>query len=1089
MLAVLSLLVTGCGSQSLTGDGAFPGGQEDPWNTGGVQTKADPGVSPEESNSSAFGGALGGEPPSANVGGSALDPELVSDPRYAKGPRTLLWSMKGSRILLTNEQIAAARQLCRTHPAAIALKDAIVGAAAYWAAIPDQELFWRLPDSQVCRAFNVSTQECPLHGSAVYQYGTYPWILNVEEPFTIECPIGHEKYPSNDFAAYYASGFSDPSLLTGPYPDDGRGWISPSGEKYWMVGYACHWNWRNNWLPAVTKLSQAYALTGDRLYARKTLVMLDRIAQVYPGMDYATQSRMGELTGGEYKGKILNALWETKTLLDLAVAYDLVFDAVLEPDGICLPWRSTADLRANIEANFLEEGLQAVADGRIAGNPSARATAVIVRQGSSLESQLEDILNHSGDGILLDGLYYALYNSVAKDGMPWLTSPDYGAVRVNYLASLGRSLLPAGINIYQMNRMRAMFNLPLGLICTQRFTPSEGDSGGPHTGLAVPSDAAYEDAYRNLQERAYAWLLREQGALEGAEYRSFEQLFKEPIRAQALADAASHEPAQASRFFDGLGLVILNNAGDTAGVSLFYGLRAVHGHHDRLNVEVYGRGRRLSPDLGYPDFMNEYVPGVYSWSKNTISHNTVMVDESKQLGNTAGRLLRFHWGGSLHVVDVDAAGSYPQATIYRRTLAFVEIGADNAYLVDVFRVRGGEDHVLSLHGGAGTFDFTGAPLPPPVVEGTLAGPNVGYGELYDDPILGQPGYGGPFYGYCGSGYSHLFNWQSVTPTGVSVAQWTCPDDPDLPPTRLRIHIPAQPEQEIVLADAYVSPLQRVPTVLKYILLRKSSGVGGNTFVVVWEMTDLPLIDEVTLEDDSALGNDADRIVVLSVRRGDAIDRISVSPESGLLHSLGGGVTSDGVVTFASQDGGVWDRCLILGGSLLTASDPPLTLPVLPTVRGAVVASNHADRSISVDVTEGGGDLSGLPGAGVRIFNSNHSAFYTISSAEWSGPRLILGLEGSDVLTGRLRLTQVDVEQHCVSTDTGIPFPAHLVGMTLLTGNLSPAGRILSVTGGGRLCLSDNADMSALLATWEAGGDVWVADFGVGDQIEIERMAQ
>ncbi len=1078
-VAFALLILCGCGSQTPLGGGGSPIDGEPDSTTGNTSSE---GVLPQSPNSSE-------QPPLADESGSTVDPLLVIDPRYARGPRLPLWSLKNARMLHTDAQIADARQLCQTNAAAAALRNRIVQAAAYWVAIPDEELFWRLPDSRVSRAFNVSTQECPVHGPAVYQYGTYPWILNIEDPFTIECPIGHEKYPSNDFAAYYASGLTDPSLLTGPYADDGRGWVSPSGEKYWMVGYACHWNWRSNWLPAVTKLSQAYAVTGDPRYARKTLVMLDRIAQVYPEMDYATQSRMGELTGGDYKGKILNLLWETRTLLDLAVAYDLVFDAVVGPQAISLPWRTAEDVRANIEANFLEEALQAVAEGKIVGNPSARATAAIVRQGSALEEQLNDILNHSGDGILLDGLNYALHNSVAKDGMPWLTSPIYGADYVDFLASLGRSLMPAGVDIYQFPRMQTLFDLPLGIICTTRFTPSEGDSGGPHTRLAVPGNAAYEDAYRHLAKPSYAWLLRENGAFAAGEYQTFERLFQQPIAEQAQADAASHQPEQGSRVFDGFGMAVLNNACDTAGVSLFYGVRAVHGHYDRLNIELYGHGRRLSPDLGYPDFMNEYVSGVYSWSKNTISHNTVMVDESKQQGNSTGHVLRFHQGESVHVVDVAAAGSYPQAASYRRSLVLVDVGSEDAYLVDVFRVQGGENHVLSLHGAAGDFDLSGAALPPPVTVGTLAGADVEYGELYDDPVLSQPGYAGSYFNYNGSGYSHLFNWQSVTPASLVTARWVFPDEPDLPGAQLRVHVPPQAGQEVVVADAYVSPLRRTPTVLKYMLLRRTAGAAGSTFVVVWELAASPLIDEVTLNEDPALGDGADRIVVLTIRRGGTTEFLSVSPQSGVLHALAGGLSSDAAVSFAGKENGVWDRCLVAGGTFFAAVNPPLTLLVPPTVRGEVVAVDYAAKRITVELEEGGADPAGLLGLAVRIHNSDHASLYKVSAADRNDSLLTLTLTGSDVFTGKARLTQVVEDQRRVTTDTGLPYPLNLVGMTLLTDDLAHAARIQAVTSSRHFSLPAETDMSPFIRDLAAGKDVWVVDFGVGDRIEIERSAR
>ena len=38
----------------------------------------------------------------------------------------------------------------------------------------------------------------------------------------------------------------------------------------------------------------------------------------------------------------------------------------------------------------------------------------------------------------------------------------------------------------------------------------------------------------------------------------------------------------------------------------------------------------MTPDLGYPDGANEFLPGIFTWSKTTIAHNTVTVDAKRQ---------------------------------------------------------------------------------------------------------------------------------------------------------------------------------------------------------------------------------------------------------------------------------------------------------------------------------------------------------------------------------------------------------------------------------------------------------------------------
>ncbi|HVP10733.1 MAG TPA: hypothetical protein VMV94_06030, partial [Phycisphaerae bacterium] len=96
-------------------------------------------------------------------GGSPGNVPLAQGQFHA-GPRTPQWPLKASRVLYTDAQIAAARQLCDTDSGAMAIKNRIVQQAAYWMAIPDEELFLRLPDSSVPRAFDVSESGCPVHG-------------------------------------------------------------------------------------------------------------------------------------------------------------------------------------------------------------------------------------------------------------------------------------------------------------------------------------------------------------------------------------------------------------------------------------------------------------------------------------------------------------------------------------------------------------------------------------------------------------------------------------------------------------------------------------------------------------------------------------------------------------------------------------------------------------------------------------------------------------------------------------------------------------------------------------------------------------
>lgn len=1014
--------------------------------------------------------------------GRAASPQATE---FVPGSRQRQWPPKTDRVLPSQDRIDRARQLCESDENAKAVRDKILKDCEYWLAMPDRRLHDLLPDYRVTRDFDVSAYGCPTHGTDVYAHGAYPWILDRERPFTITCPIGGEQYPSNDFEAYYRSGMTDRSLLTGPYADDGRGWVAPDGRKYWMVAYACHWNWSRTWLPALKALSQAYLLTDDTKYAHKAVVMLDRIAEIYPGMDYSTQSRYGELMQGKYHGKISNHIWETGVLKELVTAYDLVFPA-LSSGAVSLPWRSAEEIRAYIEANLLEEGLDEIERERIAGNYGFHQNSLIytalVRQAGPTDALLRGIFELSGKTLRHEGLNYAMYNLVYKDGMPYETSPSYGSMWVRSFVAMADPLAMAGHDIYALPKMKQVFDGPLDLICAGQFTPTIGDTGSIRSGWIIPDADTYEAAYRRYREPRFAWAYSQRAKTDHERISRFDDLFKEFIVDEARTQAKRYHHQSRSRLLDGFGVAILNNTPDTLAVAMHYGEQNVHSHKDTLNIELYGLGKRLSPDLGYPDQTDNFHAGIFSWTSNTISHNCLMVDRAPQTGVSKGKVLRFHGSPTVHVVDIDAPRAYAQADVYRRSLVQVDTGADSAYLVDVFRVRGGKDHCLSLHGAEGEFTWTGSELPAPVTEGTLAGKDVPLGALYDDPVLGQPGYQGSFKGYAGSGYSHFFNWQAVKPDGGSIGQWSFAGEPA---AGLRVHVPAFPGQEIVVADAYVSPQKHVPTVLKYMLVRRSAVERGNTFVVVWEPYGTkPEIDAVEVIGSDALG-DCEAEVVVVVKRGHISDTIAVAGEAGRMRMLGSQLRSDGAVAVVSRERGERTRLFAAGGTKLV--DNGTDIPIPPSLVGTVRSADYPTKTVTIEPQSPWSDPSGLIGRNVRLFNEKHSCMYPIAAARLENDMVVLELGGPEPMIGRMKTTGVDLDARTIATTSFRPNHADTAGAYLVSLDYRHAARIELIQLK-LLHLVDDPGARMLCETVKTGGDLWIMDFGTGDRVEVEAFA-
>ncbi|MFU8868937.1 hypothetical protein [Natronococcus sp.] len=156
-----------------------------------------------------------------------------------------------------------------------------------------------------------------------------------------------------------------------------------------------------------------------------------------------------------------------------------------------------------------------------------------------------------------------------------------------------------------------------------------------------------------------------------------------------------------------------------------------HAHRDALQIGVAANEMELSRDLGYPEATGSHPPRLF-FTDNTISHNTVVVDERGQDHHWVGTPR--HFDGSderVNLVDVEAPHVYEETDEYRRTTATITVDEEHSYAVDFFRVDGGDDHRFSFHATEATVATEGLELDPQD-GGTLAGPDVPYADdAYD----------------------------------------------------------------------------------------------------------------------------------------------------------------------------------------------------------------------------------------------------------------------------------------------------------------------------------------------------------------------
>ena len=227
---------------------------------------------------------------------------------YTKGG-----SMKTHSIFFPPERSAAIRSNIEKYRWARDLSQSAVEKAEYWLQLSLDEVWDIMFSSAITRSWFVRSDGCC--PSCLQSVPMFTWKFDaVKTPWKTCCPHCHEFFPKNDFGRYYLSGLdgrglfdnslADPSLVFNTeHPDaddplhlfgvdDGDGYTEGM-IRWWFIGaYLVYGQWKQLALGGLTRLSEAYAVTGNVAYARRTAILLDRIADVFPGFSFLSQGIM-----------------------------------------------------------------------------------------------------------------------------------------------------------------------------------------------------------------------------------------------------------------------------------------------------------------------------------------------------------------------------------------------------------------------------------------------------------------------------------------------------------------------------------------------------------------------------------------------------------------------------------------------------------------------------------------------------------------------------------------------------------------------------------------------------------------------------
>ena len=603
--------------------------------------------------------------------------------------------------------------------------------------------------------------------------------------------------------------------VTGWGVDDGYGYLTghvyPNNTKeaHTYISFYNHWAiWHSTGFlyTTIETLRDAYLYTGDAKYGRAGAILIDRIADVYPSMSLRPyQLQMNDHPYYIAKGKVLDRIWENQPARDYSKAYDAFFPMYEDASVIRFlsqkaekyqfdnPKTSANWIRENCEDGILRETFREAQCGVLNGNfgmtQSAVAAAAVVLDSMPETREMLDWVFQDGEGIILEptstrdspdlvtggNVMRQIIDKVDRDGISDEIAPNYANIWLGGMNLLLEALEGydgySEMDLYNNPRFVKMLKGMHALTMSRRSTVQIGDSGAVASPEMMISASRALPGFKNTRDPEFAQILYflNGSKTNGLHYDIFtkdpESLAKD---VQKVIDTYGEYPFDDSKMLAGYGLAALRGGTQfktQSGVVdsqrtfwMNFNRGAGHGHNDGLNLGVEAYGLNIAPELGYPHQVMGDV--YYNWGKATVSHNTVVVDQSTQLRPDAtSRPLHFDDAGMVQVMDVDASERYGTTSNYRRTVVTVDADDEISYGVDFFRVTGGNDHTYSFHAltnltpQVGELDGTAIEMTPQKdangnYVGSYAGANVpfeqanvtsGYSYLKNVDRAAQPG--------------------------------------------------------------------------------------------------------------------------------------------------------------------------------------------------------------------------------------------------------------------------------------------------------------------------------------------------------------
>ena len=458
------------------------------------------------------------------------------------------------------------------------------------------------------------------------------------------------------------------------------------------------------------KAGALYQILGEGKYARYVRDMLFQYASMYRSLPLHPKPR------SYARGKIFwQCLNDANWLVYMSQAYDAIYEFLSQPERDTLEEELFRPFADHISINS-PQFFNRIHNHSTWGTAAVGMIGLVMNDEGLIQRALNGLdLENFGDARDDDGgfirrqgqkagFFANLDSAFSPDGY-YTEGPYYQRYALYPYLAFAQSLRNAGYKEQAFDRNNDVLLKAVETLI--QLSDRDGELfplNDAQKGMSLHANeiiAAVDIAYQASGDRRLLEIAERQGRvlLDGAGHAV----------AVAIANGEAQPLRKSSlKLSDGRlgtegGLAVLRAGNEDLTLVFKYTAQGLsHGHYDKLSFSLHRQGVEVLQDYGMVRFVNvdqkgggNYLPENTSWAKQTIAHNTLVVNETShfqgqyEIGSQHHSELDFFDAGSpaVQVVSAVEANAYPGLSM-RRTMALLDLAAIEAPVVlDILEVQ------------------------------------------------------------------------------------------------------------------------------------------------------------------------------------------------------------------------------------------------------------------------------------------------------------------------------------------------------------------------------------------------------------------